>query len=167
MEKKVAFVSFGGSCGKFPEENYHLRLDGRNFDRLKKNLKNYWRDEYWRQQALPEIKEFWDLNGWDWNENSDMFEMYISVDGTGWHGCASAFESLDKVFEGYHYCLPNCLFIPASVVENMLNNTDDKTIEVIVPWWKWKNYEKGERDIKNFVCELHMVDAYEQLPAKL
>ena len=163
MEKKVAFVSFGGEAGKFYNEDFHLHLDGSNFNKMIRHLPN---NEIWIKYDLPEYEHLCDLNGWDKTEK-EVLRMYVSLDQTGWNGCSSAWESLDKVFEGYHYTQPNDLYIPASVVRNMLKNTDDKVIDVIIPWWKWISYDEGKRDVKNFKCELHMVDALEQLPERL
>ena len=157
--KILVYGSFGGENGKFYDDDCHLHLDGSNFEDLKLSLSKYYRKDIpW--DPVSEIESFWALNKWDVNED-EAFKMYLCVDCTGWNGCASAFDSFDKVFDGCHYTQPIDLLIPASVVRNTINT--NKVVDIIVPWCKYLNRD-NDNEVKNFTCEVHMIDDYNQLP---
>lgn len=158
MEKKVAFVSFGGGAGKFYSEDFHVRLDGSN---LREKITRLPNNEIWMKYDRPKYEKLCALNGWDATDER-VLNMFVYVDQTGWNGCDSSRQSFSKVVGEYHWMSELVkLYIPAKIVENVIENTDDKVLNCVIPMCNSKF------ETKNFEFELHMVDAYEQLPSKL
>ncbi len=177
--KTVAFVAIGGpewmDSGETINSNGHsihcthpecVKFYGERFSKDQ--------DDFNQEYIVPELKKFFELNGWEFNPESlytkdpasMLIPITIFVDKTGAAGNASAFASFDKVFNGKHYICPNKLYIPYSVAKEALS-FDDKVLNIKLEFRSHGNCQSEGNKFEVFDCELHVVSKYEELPDEL
>lgn len=175
----VAFVTIGGP--EWMDSGETINSNGHSLHCTRPECVKFYGERFSKDQddfnqscIVPELKRFFELNGWEFNPESlytkDPASMLIPitvfVDKTGSAGNASAFDSFDKVFNGKHYICPNKLYVPYSVAKEALMSFDDKVLNLKLEFRSHGNCSEGN-ELEVFDCTLHVVSKYEELPDEI